>query len=115
MVRCDESPRNAVICVRTPVAGFLFIPKNDNIMFYSNQSKSKPYACDVNEFQRKPYCPPPRPYTRNLKVYYAYQSGDFHKPFISLSGKWLEDAGFTVGDKICVTVKDNQLVIDPVK
>jgi len=121
MVRCGESPRNAVICVRTPVAGFLFIPIKDNIMYQFNQSGSsaksecKPYACTVKEFQRKPYCPPPRPYTRNLKVYYAYQSGNFHKPFINLSGKWLEDAGFTVGDKICVTVKDNLLVIEPIK
>jgi hypothetical protein len=27
MVRCGESPRNVVVNVRTPVAGFLFIPK----------------------------------------------------------------------------------------
>ena len=83
---------------------------------FQNQSECKPYACTVEEFQRrKPYCPTPRPYTRNLKVYYAYQSGNFHKPFIGLSGKWLKDAGFTVGDKICVTVKDSQLVIEPAK
>jgi len=89
--------------------------KKQIIMYQFNQSECKPPACAEKEFQRNPYCPPPRPYTRNLKVYYAYQSGNFHKPFISLSGKWLEDAGFTVGDKICVTVKDNQLVIETVK
>ena len=84
-------------------------------MCKTNQSKCKSYACTEKEFQRKPYSPSSRPYTRNLKVYYAYQSGNFHKPFINLSGKWLEDAGFTVGDKICVTVKDNLLVIEPIK
>ena len=84
-------------------------------MFQSNQSKCKPYASTVKEFQRKPSCLTQRPYTRNLKVYYAYQSGNFHKPFINLSGKWLKDAGFAVGDKICVTVKDSQLVIKPAK
>jgi len=31
MVRCGENPRNAFVSVRTPVAGFLFIPK---ITFY---------------------------------------------------------------------------------
>jgi len=77
-------------------------------MFQTNQSNCKPYACTVKEVQRKPY-------TRNLKVYYAYQSGNFHKPFIGLSGNWVKDAGFAVVDKICVTVKDSQLVIEPAK
>ena len=27
MVRCGESPRSATVSVRTPMAGFLFIPK----------------------------------------------------------------------------------------
>jgi len=27
MVRCGESSRNAVTGIRTPVAGFLFVPK----------------------------------------------------------------------------------------
>ena len=111
MVRCDESPRNAFVSVRTPVVGFYLFLKS-RFMYQTNQSKYKLYACVVKEYQRKSYCPPPRPYTRNLKVYYAYQSGNFHKPFIILSGKWLEDAGFSVGDKICVTIKDNQLVIE---
>ena len=38
MVRCGESPRNAFVSVRTPVAGFLFIPK---ITLYV-KSKFKP-------------------------------------------------------------------------
>ncbi len=56
-----------------------------------------------------------KPYTRQLKVYYAYESGKFHIPFICLSGKWVKDAGFDVGSIICVTVKKNQLIIKPVK
>ncbi len=86
-------------------------------MCQTNQSEEKLYpgAKPFKEVQRKPYCPIPQPYIRNLKVYYAYQSGNFHKPLISLSGKWLNDAGFSVGDKICVTIKNNQLVIEPAK
>ena len=30
MVRCGESPRNALDGVRTPVAGFLFTPKTSS-------------------------------------------------------------------------------------
>ena len=42
MVRYDESPRNAVICVRTPVAGFLFIPKKITLCINSiSQSASR--------------------------------------------------------------------------
>jgi len=115
MVRCGESTRNAVICVRTPVAGFLFIPKKNNIMYQFNQSKCKPYACAVREYQRKPYCPPPRPYSRQLTVSYLSHSNSVHVPFIRLCGKWLKDAGFSVTDKVNVTVKDNLLVLEPVK
>jgi hypothetical protein len=82
----------------------------DLFMFQSNQSESKPYACAAKEVQRKQCL-----YTCNLKVYYVYQSGNFHKPFIGLSGNWLKDAGFAVGDKICVMVKDSQLIIEPAK
>ncbi len=86
-------------------------------MFQLNQSEGKlyPWVKPNKEVQQKPYCPPAKPYTRNLKVYYAYRSGNFHNPLISLSGKWLEDAGFAVGVKINVTVKDNMLVIEPAK
>ena len=34
------------------------------------------------------------------------------KPFIRMSGKWLEEAGFHIGDKFNVTVKENQLVLE---
>jgi hypothetical protein len=80
-------------------------------MFQSNQSECKPYACAVKEFERKPYCPPPRPYSRQLTVSYL----SHNVPFIRLCGKWLKDAGFSVNDKIKVIVKDNLLVLEPVK
>ena len=42
MVRNGESHRNAVICVRTPVAGFLFIPKKITLCINSvNPSASR--------------------------------------------------------------------------
>ena len=113
MVRVSERTRR-FLERRTPKVSFYSF-LNPSFMFQSNQSKCKPYVCTVKELQRKPSYLTPRPYTRNLKVYYAYQSGNFHKPFIGLSGKWLKDAGFAVGDKICVTVKDSQLVIELVK
>jgi len=36
-------------------------------------------------------------------------------PFIRLQGKWLEDAGFKIGDKIEVQEKLEELVIRVVK
>ena len=32
-------------------------------------------------------------------------------PYLPLSGKWLEQAGFEIGSKVQVEVKDGQLVI----
>ena len=32
--------------------------------------------------------------------------------FIRMSGKWLENAGFEIGDKFNVTVQENQLVLE---
>ena len=97
--------RLAMVCVsertrrflerRTPKAGFLFIPKS-KFMSYSNQLKVTPYF-------------------RQLTVSYMYQSGKFSVPFIRLCGKWLEDAGFSVEDKVKITVKDNLLILEPVK
>jgi hypothetical protein len=36
-------------------------------------------------------------------------------PFIRLHGKWLEDAGFRIGDKVEVIEKPEELVIRVVK
>ena len=84
-------------------------------MYQFNQSKCKPYACNVKEFQRKPYSPTPRPHSRHLTVSYLYNSNSVNVPFIRLCGKWLKSAGFSVADKVKVTVKDNLLVLELVK
>lgn len=34
-----------------------------------------------------------------------------NSPKLTISGKWLENAGFAIGDKIKIEVKENQLVI----
>jgi len=86
-------------------------------MFQSNQSKVKPYPCtmSIKEVFRKPSCSQSKPYARQLTVSYMYQSGKFSVPFIRLCGKRLEDAGFSVDDKVKITVKDNLLILEPVK
>ena len=48
--------------------------------------------------------------TRILKVYYLN-----NRPYIRLSGKWLEESGFNIGSKIKVQLKDKVLVIEPKK
>jgi len=44
-----------------------------------------------------------------------FNSNNVNVPFIRLCGKWLKDAGFSVTDKVKVTVKDNLLVLEAVK
>ncbi len=52
---------------------------------------------------------------RKLTVYYG--RGDFKKapPQIVLQGKWLEQTGFSTGDKITVKCQRGRLVITKVK
>ena len=33
------------------------------------------------------------------------------KPKLSFSGNWLRNAGFNIGEKVSITVNDNQLII----
>lgn len=35
-------------------------------------------------------------------------------PLIMLQGKWLHDAGFSVGDKVAITCQDGKLVVEKV-
>lgn len=53
--------------------------------------------------------------TRELKVY--GQSGYKYKntPTIILKGKWLEDAGFTIGSNYKVSISENRLYITVLK
>ncbi len=50
--------------------------------------------------------------TRKLKVY--AQSGYHYQdtPTIILKGKWLEKAGFNIGDEIVITVADGKATIE---
>lgn len=50
--------------------------------------------------------------TRKLKVY--AQSGYQYKdtPTIILKGKWLEKAGFNIGDEIVITVAEGKATIE---
>ncbi|MFL9844745.1 SymE family type I addiction module toxin [Flavobacterium rhizosphaerae] len=34
------------------------------------------------------------------------------KPKLTLSGDWMNAAGFSIGDKVTVKISDNQLIID---
>ena len=83
-------------------------------MSNSNQTKCKPYFCAVQFKERKPYSPPPKPYARQLTVSYLNQSGN-SVPFIRLCGKWLEYAGFSIDNKVKITIEDNLLIVEPVK
>ena len=52
--------------------------------------------------------------TRHLTVNYLHQERTYDSKLvsrISLAGVWLEDAGFTVGDKVTVQVENNRIVI----
>ncbi|MHB8061187.1 MAG: SymE family type I addiction module toxin [Ruminiclostridium sp.] len=48
-----------------------------------------------------------------LKVYYTYTSSYNSKqvPFIRLSGKWLQEQGFNIGDRIHVRIKRGKILI----
>lgn len=50
---------------------------------------------------------------RNLKVY--SRSGYRYEPIptIILSGKWLESAGYSIGEYISVKCEDGKLIIEP--
>lgn len=55
--------------------------------------------------------------TRQVKLYGKYQqrvkhwNGGRDFPWLNVSGAWLEEAGFKVGDQVEITVEDNLLII----
>ena len=50
---------------------------------------------------------------RNLKVVRSYSNKP--RPFLPLSGVWLEKAGFKIGMRVEVIVRESCLVITPEK
>jgi len=59
------------------------------------------------------------PKARNLMVYDHYSPRKYSQgcfvPYIRLRGKWLEEAGFGIGDQVKITVTENGLLISPDK
>jgi toxic protein SymE len=59
--------------------------------------------------------------TRSIKVQYQYRASRSkfgwgskeprHVPWLNLSGVWLERAGFYIGDRVEVRVRNNRLTI----
>jgi hypothetical protein len=37
------------------------------------------------------------------------------KPKLTISGDWMQKAGFEIGEKVTITVKENQLIINKYK
>jgi hypothetical protein len=52
-------------------------------------------------------------------ISYTYRGGrwgdQYHVPFIRLSGKWIEDAGFQIGDTFEITIHKSRLTISKFK
>lgn len=57
---------------------------------------------------------------RKLKVYSKYRplastSSGHIVPELRLCGLWLEQSGFKIGEQVQITVKEGQLIIEPLK
>ena len=53
---------------------------------------------------------------KRLKIHPRYRQlayGEAFVPELRLSGKWLEQSGFKIGEQVQVTIKDQELVIKP--
>lgn len=48
---------------------------------------------------------------RNIRVYRKYSPTSRSLPWLTMSGIWLEDAGFAPGDNVIVSVQQGQLTI----
>ena len=63
--------------------------------------------------------PPPQLRCRRLKVGYAYTDPERnlpHRPVphLRLAGRWLKDAGFTIGQHVKIEVSEGRLTIEPI-
>lgn len=53
---------------------------------------------------------------KRLKIHPRYRQLAYSEKFVPelrLSGKWLEQSGFKIGEQVQVTIKDQELVIKP--
>jgi len=54
--------------------------------------------------------------SRQLKVYGLHRSSDNKEvPQLRISGVWIEQLGFKVGDTINITTRDKLLIIEPLE
>ena len=54
--------------------------------------------------------------TRRLKVYYGHHGSPYERhPVIRLAGKYLSAWDFKIGDKVEITIAEDQIVITKVK
>lgn len=55
---------------------------------------------------------------RKVKINYSVArprwKKSYLKPKITISGNWLENAGFKVGDEINIKVENNKLILTPI-
>lgn len=47
---------------------------------------------------------------KNHKISYLYQNNKY-VPFIKLTGKWLEENGFNIGDKVKISLSKGMLLL----
>lgn len=53
---------------------------------------------------------------RKLKIYSSYRSKDKRAvPEIRLIGQWIEALGFEIGSPVKITVREQLLIIEPLK
>lgn len=48
---------------------------------------------------------------RSLKIAYLWQ-GKKRVPRINISGQWLKNAGFEIGDNVKLKISNNQIIIE---
>lgn len=57
--------------------------------------------------------------SRNLTVSRKYFLRSYHRhtlfPEIKIAGKWVQECGFEVGDKVAVIVSENQIILRKIK
>lgn len=48
---------------------------------------------------------------RKIKISYLFNKSNKQTPKIILSGEWLKNAGFEIGNSVKIEVKQNQIII----
>lgn len=77
-----------------------------------NARASTPYECEARR-KRKPYSRPPRTYRMCAQWYELHDGMGRYEPVpcLRLSGRWLRDAGFVIGAKVAVEIKEGSITL----